>query len=63
MKSPGSERDYDMTKEENDLFTGSGQRRVAALLEKFNFSGLERDENYHRIAEKRLKGDPQDTLS
>jgi len=34
-----------------------------ALLEKFNFSGLERDENYHRIAEKRLKGDPQDTLS
>jgi len=30
-----------MTKEENDPFTGSGQRRVAALLEKFNFIGIE----------------------
>jgi len=39
-----------------DPFMGSGTTGVAALFEKYNFIGIERDENYHQIANKRLKG-------
>lgn len=39
-----------------DPFMGSGTTGVAALFEKFNFVGVERDENYHKIAIKRLNG-------
>lgn len=39
-----------------DPFLGSGTTGVAALFEKFQFIGIERDEEYHLIAEKRLKG-------
>ncbi|MFZ4402479.1 MAG: DNA-methyltransferase [Pseudobdellovibrionaceae bacterium] len=39
-----------------DPFMGSGTTGVAALFEKYNFIGIERDENYHQIATKRLKG-------
>jgi DNA modification methylase len=39
-----------------DPFMGSGTTGVAALFEKFNFIGIERDESYHQIANKRLKG-------
>ena len=39
-----------------DPFMGSGTTGVAALFEKFNFIGIERDETYHLIANKRLKG-------
>ncbi|MDZ4676560.1 MAG: site-specific DNA-methyltransferase [Oligoflexia bacterium] len=39
-----------------DPFMGSGSTGVAALFEEFKFLGIERDENYIAIAEKRLKG-------
>ncbi len=39
-----------------DPFAGSGTTGVAALFEKFEFVGIERDETYHQIANKRLKG-------
>ena len=39
-----------------DPFMGSGTTGVAALSEDFNFIGIERDEKYLSIAEKRLKG-------
>lgn len=39
-----------------DPFMGSGTTGVAALFEKFDFIGIERDEAYHQIANKRLKG-------
>jgi hypothetical protein len=39
-----------------DPFMGSGTTGVAALFEKYNFVGIERDENYYQIANKRLKG-------
>lgn len=39
-----------------DPFMGSGTTGVAALFEKFQFVGVERDENYYQIAERRLKG-------
>lgn len=39
-----------------DPFMGSGTTGVAALFEEFNFIGIERDETYHQIAQKRLKG-------
>lgn len=39
-----------------DPFMGSGTTGVAALFEKYDFIGIERDENYHQIANKRLKG-------
>lgn len=38
-----------------DPFMGSGTTGVAALFENFKFIGIERDEKYHLIAEKRLK--------
>lgn len=37
-----------------DPFMGSGSTGKAALLENFNFIGMEMDENYVRIAEERL---------
>lgn len=39
-----------------DPFMGSGSTGVAALFENFKFVGIEREEAYHQIAEKRLKG-------
>lgn len=39
-----------------DPFMGSGTTGVAALFNKFDFIGVERDEIYFQIAEKRLKG-------
>lgn len=39
-----------------DPFMGSGTTGVSALFEKFNFIGIERDETYHQISTKRLKG-------
>lgn len=39
-----------------DPFMGSGTTGVAALFEKFRFIGIERDESYHQIAERRLRG-------
>ncbi len=39
-----------------DPFMGSGTTGVAALNENFDFIGIEREENYRQIAEKRLKG-------
>lgn len=39
-----------------DPFMGSGSTEVASLFEDFKFIGIERDEKYHEIAEKRLKG-------
>ena len=39
-----------------DPFMGSGTTGVAALFEKFHFIGIERSEDYHQIALKRLKG-------
>lgn len=39
-----------------DPFMGSGTTGVAALFESFNFIGIERDETYFQIANKRLKG-------
>lgn len=39
-----------------DPFMGSGTTGVAALFENFRFVGIERDENYYQICEKRLKG-------
>ena len=39
-----------------DPFMGSGTTGVAALFEKYNFVGIERDEHYHQIANKRLNG-------
>ena len=39
-----------------DPFMGSGTTGVAALSEKFDFIGIEREESYREIAEKRLKG-------
>jgi DNA modification methylase len=40
-----------------DPFMGSGTTGVAALLEGFGFIGIERDEAYHQIALRRLRGD------
>lgn len=39
-----------------DPFMGSGSTGVGALFENFRFIGIERDENYHQIAERRLRG-------
>lgn len=39
-----------------DPFMGSGTMGVASLFENFKFVGIEREEHYYRIAEKRLKG-------
>lgn len=39
-----------------DSFMGSGTTGVAALFEDFKFIGIERDETYFQIANKRLKG-------
>tara|TARA_B110001454_G_scaffold28073_1_gene27458 strand:+ start:60081 stop:61442 length:1362 start_codon:yes stop_codon:yes gene_type:complete len=39
-----------------DPFMGSGTTGVAALFEKYSFIGIERDENYFKIARNRLKG-------
>lgn len=39
-----------------DPFMGSGTTGVAALYEKFQFIGIEKDENYFEIANRRLKG-------
>ncbi len=39
-----------------DPFMGSGTTGVAALFEKYNFIGIERDVNYFKIAKNRLKG-------
>jgi DNA modification methylase len=39
-----------------DPFMGSGTTGVAALFERLQFIGIERDPNYHQIAERRLKG-------
>lgn len=39
-----------------DPFMGSGTTGVAALFEKFRFVGIEREQSYHQIAEKRLSG-------
>ncbi|PWU15002.1 MAG: hypothetical protein C5B49_12370 [Bdellovibrio sp.] len=39
-----------------DPFMGSGTTGVAALFEGFQFIGIERDENYHQIANRRMKG-------
>lgn len=39
-----------------DPFMGSGSTGVGALFEKFRFIGIERDETYHQIAERRLRG-------
>ena len=38
-----------------DPFTGSGTTGIAAHLEGFDFVGIEQDENYARIAEKRIR--------
>lgn len=37
-----------------DPFTGSGSTGIAALLEGFNFVGMELDEDYFKIAEARI---------
>lgn len=39
-----------------DPFMGSGTTGVAALFEKFRFIGIEKDKEYHQIAERRLRG-------
>lgn len=39
-----------------DPFMGSGSTGVAALLEKFQFIGIEREEEYYQIAVRRLRG-------
>ncbi len=39
-----------------DPFMGSGTTGVAALFERFRFIGIERDESYFQIADRRLKG-------
>jgi site-specific DNA-methyltransferase (adenine-specific) len=38
-----------------DPFMGSGSTGKGALLEEFNFIGIERDSHYCEIAEQRLK--------
>lgn len=38
-----------------DPFMGSGTTGIAAVLEGFDFIGVEREEEYHRIAETRIK--------
>jgi site-specific DNA-methyltransferase (adenine-specific) len=38
-----------------DPFTGSGSTGKAAMLEGFDFLGCELDENYCKIAEKRIE--------
>ena len=38
-----------------DCFTGSGSTGVACKLEGFNFIGIERDSEYVKIAEARIK--------
>jgi DNA modification methylase len=38
-----------------DLFAGSGSTGCAAVLDGFDFIGIERDEDYLRIAETRIR--------
>jgi len=38
-----------------DCFTGSGSTGVACKLEGFNFIGIEREKDYCKIAEARIK--------
>ena len=38
-----------------DPFTGSGTTGIAATLERFQFAGIERDPEYARIAEARIR--------
>jgi site-specific DNA-methyltransferase (adenine-specific) len=45
-----------------DMFVGSGSTLIAAKQEGFNYIGIEREEDYIKIAEARLKATPTPML-